>query len=232
MTPQAEGSYFRPKHLEQTIWSYLHIIETGQAKPRQHYIVQQAILPVYPSHYSGAKSRIWNFCLITPKICSITLWSCAWCRLNSSSFVCWSQKWVQFKLNSHTLIVHAPILPGDIEHHNMVQEFQELLRTLHHPGNICLLGWLDPFVVHLAMKEHLLLSPPTLLVHRWIWEKNCMQRGNSLKWSLCDCKEISVICWWCTGNVAAINSTNWILKVGPEFVIIAYLRWDRLSTSG
>ena len=41
-----------------------------------------------------------------------------------------------------------------------------------------------------------------------------------------------VICWWCTRNVAAINSTNCILEVGPEFGIIAYLRWDRLSTSG
>ena len=36
MTPQDDGSYFGPKHLEQTISSYLHIIETGQAKPRQH----------------------------------------------------------------------------------------------------------------------------------------------------------------------------------------------------
>ena len=36
MTPQANGSYVGPKHLEQTIWSYLHIIETGQAKPSQH----------------------------------------------------------------------------------------------------------------------------------------------------------------------------------------------------
>ena len=35
MTPQAEGWYFGPKHLEQTISSYLDII--GQAKPRQHY---------------------------------------------------------------------------------------------------------------------------------------------------------------------------------------------------
>ena len=35
MTPQADGSYVGPKHLEQTIWSYLHIIETGQAKPSQ-----------------------------------------------------------------------------------------------------------------------------------------------------------------------------------------------------
>ena len=38
MAPQAEGSYFRPKHLQQTISSYFHIIETGSAKPRQHYL--------------------------------------------------------------------------------------------------------------------------------------------------------------------------------------------------
>ena len=33
---QAKGSYFWLKHLEQTISSYLHIIETDQAKPSQH----------------------------------------------------------------------------------------------------------------------------------------------------------------------------------------------------
>ena len=37
MTLGAEGSHFGPKHLEETILSYLHFIEIGQAKPRQHY---------------------------------------------------------------------------------------------------------------------------------------------------------------------------------------------------
>ena len=38
MTPQAEGSYFEPKHLEQVIISYLHFTENGpsQAKATQH----------------------------------------------------------------------------------------------------------------------------------------------------------------------------------------------------
>ena len=38
MTPQAEGSYFGPKYLEQMIPSYLHITENepSQANPRQH----------------------------------------------------------------------------------------------------------------------------------------------------------------------------------------------------
>ena len=42
MTPQAEGSYFGPKHLEQTISGYLHIIETGQANTpiEAEYIAQ------------------------------------------------------------------------------------------------------------------------------------------------------------------------------------------------
>ena len=37
MTPKAEGSYFEPKHLEQTTLSYIHFTENAQAKPRQHY---------------------------------------------------------------------------------------------------------------------------------------------------------------------------------------------------
>lgn len=37
MTQEADGSYFGCKHLEQTILIYLHFIENGQAKLRQHY---------------------------------------------------------------------------------------------------------------------------------------------------------------------------------------------------
>ena len=32
--------------------------------------------------------------------------------------------------------------------------------------------------------------------------------------------------------MAAIDSTNFILEIRPEFGIIGYLRWDRLNTSG
>ena len=36
VTPKAKGSYFGPKHLEQTNLSYVHFIENAQAKPSQH----------------------------------------------------------------------------------------------------------------------------------------------------------------------------------------------------
>ena len=37
MTPKAKGSYFGPKHLEQTTLGHTHFIENAHAKPRQHY---------------------------------------------------------------------------------------------------------------------------------------------------------------------------------------------------
>ena len=38
MTPKAKGSYFGPKHLEQTTLGHTHFIENAHAKPRQHYL--------------------------------------------------------------------------------------------------------------------------------------------------------------------------------------------------
>ena len=35
-----------------------------------------------------------------------------------------------------------------------------------------------------------------------------------------------------TVKVAAIDSTNCILEIRPEFGIIGYLRWDRFNASG
>ena len=37
MTQEADGLYFSPKHLKQTILSYSWFIENGQAKLGQHY---------------------------------------------------------------------------------------------------------------------------------------------------------------------------------------------------
>ena len=34
VTPKAKGSYFGPKHLQQTTLSYIHFIDNTQAKPR------------------------------------------------------------------------------------------------------------------------------------------------------------------------------------------------------
>ena len=38
MTPLTEGSYFGPKHLEQTTLSHIHFIENSQGKARQGYL--------------------------------------------------------------------------------------------------------------------------------------------------------------------------------------------------
>ena len=43
MTPKTKGSYFGPKHSEQTTLSYTHFIDNAQAKPRQHYFPSQAL---------------------------------------------------------------------------------------------------------------------------------------------------------------------------------------------
>ena len=53
MTPQVEGSQFESKHLEQTISNYLHIIETGQAKPSQHYLMEMRSMVKNPLKASG-----------------------------------------------------------------------------------------------------------------------------------------------------------------------------------
>ena len=50
MTQETDGSYFRPKHLKQTILSYSQFIENGQAKLEQHYQVlflYILLLPLY-----------------------------------------------------------------------------------------------------------------------------------------------------------------------------------------
>ena len=39
MTQEADGLYWGPKHLKQTILSYSQFIENGQAKLGQHYYI-------------------------------------------------------------------------------------------------------------------------------------------------------------------------------------------------
>ena len=52
MILQAKGSHFGPKHLEQTIPSYLHFIKTGHAKPSQANIISNALWL-----HTGSESR-------------------------------------------------------------------------------------------------------------------------------------------------------------------------------
>ena len=57
MILQAKGSHFGPKHLEQTIPSYLHFIKTGQAKPSQAKPSQANIISNALWLHTGSESR-------------------------------------------------------------------------------------------------------------------------------------------------------------------------------
>ena len=59
MTLKAKGSYFEPKHLEQTTLSYVHFIENAQAKPWQHYLeLSQHVDDNYePPHLEDSDSQ-------------------------------------------------------------------------------------------------------------------------------------------------------------------------------
>ena len=58
MTPKAEGSYFEPKHLEQTTLSYIHFIENAQAKP-----THRAVQNITDGYMLSSRRRVyllWN----------------------------------------------------------------------------------------------------------------------------------------------------------------------------
>ena len=131
--------------------------------------------------YSGPISKMQNWCLRTPKICSTTFWAWACWRFKTSSLFTGLMRWLVWcMLFRKCEIVHVPILPNGSTHPNMVWAIACNEKNLHLPiDNNHQESWGPVCPLHCDKSVHLMLIPPILSRHRWIVNQMSSRKGKS-----------------------------------------------------